>query len=236
MTATSQQAINAYTRMDVDMAAMVASPHKLVLMLFEAAVKSVAKARMAMQKNQIKVKCDAIDRAIAIIQDGLQLSLDKKSGGEIAQNLDTLYGYMCIQLALANANNDMTKLDEVGRMLLDFKKSWEQIDPSAQQPNSVQSAAPVTKLTANSNLQKPAPVAAKVPARPVAKAPVQPVVKAAAVATQLAKPAEAKQQAESAPVAAQNVNDASSMAQAAKANKLLKGYASVPDSAHSFKA
>lgn len=224
MNAMSQQAINAYTKMDVDMAAMVASPHKLVLMLFEGAVKAVAKARLAMQKNQIRVKCKAIDNAIAIIQDGLQLSLDIKRGGELAENLNSLYEYMCIQLALANAQNDLTRLDEVGRMLVDFKKSWEQIDPSAQQAKPVANALPDSKPS------KSAPVAAVVPGKLVSGvAPV--AVNQVNASPQPVVPA--KPQPESAPGMAQQNTEISRAAPAAAVNKILKGYASAAESEHS---
>ena len=214
MTAMSQQAINAYTRMDVDMAAMVASPHKLVLMLFEAAVKAVAKARLAMQKKQTKAKCDAIDRAIAIIQDGLQLSLDTKNGGELAENLNALYEYMCIQLALANARNDLAKLDEVGRMLLDFKKSWEQIAPSAQQAKPVANVIEESKpsVVAIKASEKPASVVTPVVAQQVIKASPQPVA---------------------VPEPAQQKDEVDREAPVAIVNKMLKGYAPTAGQEHS---
>ena len=218
MSAMSQQAINAYTRMDVDMAAMVASPHKLVLMLFEAAVKSVAKARLAMQKKQTKAKCDAIDRAIAIIQDGLQLSLDTKNGGELAENLNALYEYMCIQLALANARNDLAKLDEVGRMLLDFKKSWEQITPSAQQAKPVANVVEESKpsVVAIKASEKPTSVVTPVVTQQVIKASPQPVVVP-----------------EPAPEPAQQKNEVDREAPVAIVNKMLKGYAPAAGQEHS---
>lgn len=219
----NQRAINAYTKMDVDVAAIAASPHKLVLMLFEGAIKAVAKARLAMQKKQIKAKCDAIDRAIAIIQDGLQLSLDTKKGGALAENLNALYEYMCVQLALANAQNDVAKLDEVGRMLMDFKKSWEQIDPSAQQ------AKPVASVTTDSKPRTPAPVADKVLEKPAVDA----VPVAAQPAKSSLQPAVlAKQQAESVSAVVRQENEANIVPPTAIVTKVLKGYAmtAVPES------
>lgn len=226
MNATNQHAINAYAKADADMAA-VASPHKLVLMLFEAAVKSVAKARMAMQKKQIQAKCNAIDRAIALIQDGLQLSLDTKNGGEVAENLNALYDYMCIQLALSNATNDLVKLDEVGRMLLDLKKSWEQIGTTTQ-PVKTEKTATADRMVQE---QKPAAVdvtkvAEKVSAG-VAPAPSQPATAATQPAVQ------AKPTVESAPAAPQQKNGESMVSTTATLARVLKGYAMAPEPEYS---
>lgn len=226
MSTLNQNAINAYTRMDVDMAAMVASPHKLVLMLFDAAIKSIAKARLAMQKKQVKVKCDAIDRAISIIQDGLQLSLDTKNGGPIAENLNALYEYMCIQLALANAQNDVAKLDEIGRMLLDFKKSWEQIETSAQQSGSVKAVEPVANVMSSSKPQDAATVIAKSTSKATSKpaaGAVQPTGSA------VPKKTEKMPQAQSA-------KDETGTLHVMATQKILKGYTQVAEPEHSFKA
>lgn len=226
MNAMNQQAIKAYATADADMAA-VASPHKLVLMLFEAAVKSVAKARTAMQKKQIREKCGAIDRAIALIQDGLQLSLDTKNGGEVAENLNALYEYMCIQLALANAGNDLVKLDEVGRMLLDLKKSWEQIGIAPQAPVAPKSAA------ADSAIQVQKPGAASAPkAAEKAPAALTPATTRPAVASPQAV-VQATQAPESAPSEPQRRSEPNAMPSSAALAKVLKGYAMTPEPVYS---
>ena len=226
MNATNQQAINAYAKADAEMAA-VASPHKLVLMLFEAAVKSVAKARMSMQKKQIQAKCDAIDRAIALIQDGLQLSLDTKNGGEVAENLNALYDYMCIQLALSNAKNDLVKLDEVGRMLLDLKKSWEQIGTTTQPVKTEKTATADSTVQA----QRPASVAAAKVAEKVtagaAPVPSQPATAATQPAVQT------KPVVDSAPAAPQQKNEDNMVSATATLARVLKGYAMAPEPEYS---
>jgi len=110
-----------------------AGPHKLILMLFEGAIKAVAKARLAMTKGEIAPKCEAIAKAIAIIQEGLQLSLDVKAGGELAENLNGLYEYMIHRLVIANLKNQVEPLDEVGKLLVDLKNAWAAIAPKQPQ-------------------------------------------------------------------------------------------------------
>lgn len=137
MNAVSQHAVNAYSQAGVESSLADANPHRLVLMLFEGAIKAVAKARLAMTKGEIAPKCEAISKAIAIIQEGLQLSLDIKAGGELAENLNGLYEYMVHRLVFANLKNQVEPLDEVGKLLVDLKNAWAAIAPKQTQPKMV---------------------------------------------------------------------------------------------------
>ena len=130
-------ALNAYGKQDLATQVEVASPHRLILMLFEGAIKSCYLAKLHMQNGAIPDKGMAISKAIAIIQEGLRLSLDKEQGGELAANLDALYEYMGMQLLQANLHNDQSRLDEVLELLSGLKDSWQQIDPAQ---TAVQSA------------------------------------------------------------------------------------------------
>lgn len=134
MNAMTQHAVNAYSQVGVESNIADAGPHKLILMLFEGAIKAVAKARLAMTKGEIAPKCEAITKAIAIIQEGLQLSLDVKAGGKLAENLNGLYEYMIHRLVLANLNNQVETLDEVGKLLVELKNAWAAIVPKQAQP------------------------------------------------------------------------------------------------------
>lgn len=133
MNAVTKNALHAYSEAGAA-AAEGASSHALILMLFDGAIKAVAKARMAMSKGEIAPKCEAISKAVAIIQDGLQLSLDVKAGGEMAENLNALYEYMVSRLVLANLKNQIEPLDEVGKLLVELKNAWSQIAPVSKSP------------------------------------------------------------------------------------------------------
>ncbi len=134
MNAMTKHAVNAYSQVVVESGVADADPHKLILMLFEGAIKAVAKARLAMTKGEIAPKCEAIAKAIAIVQEGLQLSLDVKAGGELAENLNGLYEYMIHRLVFANLKNQVEPLDEVGKLLVDLKNAWAAIAPKQPQP------------------------------------------------------------------------------------------------------
>ena len=64
-----------------------------------------------------------------IIDEGLKASLDKSAGGELAQNLSSLYDYMSQRLLIANLKNDVAALDEVSNLLTELKGAWEAIRP-----------------------------------------------------------------------------------------------------------
>lgn len=124
---------SAYAKVGIETGVVAASPHKLIVMLFEGAVVAIANASQHLANNDIAAKGQAISKAIAIVENGLRASLDKRAGGEIAANLDALYEYMVHRLILANLNNDTEMLKEVQGLLNDLKTAWESIAPGAQQ-------------------------------------------------------------------------------------------------------
>lgn len=115
-----------------------ASPHKLVVMLFDGALVAIANARRHMENKEIAEKGQAISKAIDIIANGLQASLDMESGGTIATQLEALYEYMGQRLLHANLRNDAAALKEVAGLLQELKSAWEKIadDPAVLSSNS----------------------------------------------------------------------------------------------------
>jgi len=131
----------AYANVGLETGVMAASPHKLVVMLFEGAMLQVTLAKQHMKNLNIAPKGKAVSRAIAFIETGLRASLDKNVGGELAQNLDALYAYMTKRLVTANAKNDPEILDEVYRLLSELKGAWEAIGSEKGAP-PMQAPAP----------------------------------------------------------------------------------------------
>lgn len=138
MFATRGNPLQAYHRVGVETGVDAASPHKLIVMLFDGALLAIGSARMQMEARQVPEKGASISRAIDIISCGLKASLDKSAGGELAQNLDALYDYMISRLLQANLKNDRQALDEVTGLLRDIRSAWEQIadDPAVQARSS----------------------------------------------------------------------------------------------------
>lgn len=128
------QGANAYAKVGIETGVIAASPHKLIVMLYDGAIVSIANAIGHMKNKDIPQKGQSISKAIAIIENGLRASLDKKTGGEIAMSLDSLYEYMTNRLILANLHNQIDMLIEVQNLLRDLKTSWEAIAPEKMPP------------------------------------------------------------------------------------------------------
>jgi flagellar protein FliS len=130
-----QTGVNAYAKVGMETGVVAASPHKLIVMLFDGALVSISSALMNMRSGNIGEKGKAISKAIMIIDSGLRASLDKKVGGEIAEGLDALYEYMSGRLLTANLKNDPAILEEVQRLLVELRDAWNQIgDTPARAP------------------------------------------------------------------------------------------------------
>ncbi len=142
----NSQGANAYAKVGIETGVIAASPHKLIVMLYEGAIVTLTNAIQHMKSGDIAAKGLAISKAIAIIDTGLRASLDKKTGGEIATSLDSLYEYMNNQLILANLNNQPELLTEVQNLLRDLKGSWEAIAPLKTQ-HVEQPRAPIDTLS-----------------------------------------------------------------------------------------
>lgn len=145
-----RNALNTYSRVGVETGITGASSHKLVTMLFDGAILAVFRGKSFMQQGNVAAKGESISKAIAIIDEGLKVSLDEESGGELAKNLKSLYEYMSHRLLMANLKNDVEGLDEVARLLGELKAAWEQI---GQQVKS--SAAPVVDHDVPSSSARP---------------------------------------------------------------------------------
>lgn len=123
-----------YAQVSIESDAQTASPHRLIMMLFEGAQTAISMARMHMEQKNIAKKGEAISKAIDIVTNGLQASLDIKEGGELAERLAALYEYISHRLLWANLKNDLAALDEVASLLGELQSAWAMIDPSAQSP------------------------------------------------------------------------------------------------------
>ncbi len=132
MDQSTRKALSSYSQVDVNAGVAGASPHRLITMLFDGALSAVSKAKIHMLRGEvadIAEKGRLISRAIAIIEDGLITSLDMDVGGELAQNLRSLYEYFAYRLVRANLENDAEVLDEVTLRLTELRDAWSSIAP-----------------------------------------------------------------------------------------------------------
>ena len=102
------------------------SGERLVVMLYDGAVKFLKLAQKAIEDDDFKSKGNYIARAQAIINE-LNVSLDMETGGEIATNLRSLYLFMNRHLNQANLTCDSQKVQDVINLLEELNQSWKAI-------------------------------------------------------------------------------------------------------------
>ena len=131
-----QRGVNAYAKVGLETGIAAASPHKLIVMLYDGAIVAILNGMTHMKAGNIEEKGKAISKAIQIIDNGLRASLDREVGGEIARNLDSLYEYMSSRLLTANLQNSTDILEEVRGLLADLRDTWKQIgdEPTGATP------------------------------------------------------------------------------------------------------
>lgn len=139
-----KRGVGAYATVGLETGVAAASPHKLVVMLYDGVIVALLSAINNIKSSNVAAKGAAISKAITIIDNGLRASLDKKAGGEIAANLDALYDYMSRRLLEANIKNDTSIIEEVHGLMASLRDAWVQIgdkaEPAAQQAPALMSA------------------------------------------------------------------------------------------------
>lgn len=124
---------SAYARVGVESGVMSASPHQLIVMLFDGAQASIRAARIHMQAGSVAEKGKAISRALDIVNNGLLAALDAERGGEIAERLASLYDYIARLLLAANLHDDEASLTQAEKLLDDVASAWREIGGSPAQ-------------------------------------------------------------------------------------------------------
>ena len=102
------------------------SQGKLILMMYEGAIKFTKMALQSMDNGDIAGKAKYIGKTHDIINE-LSVSLDMKNGGEVTSRLENLYQFVLRQLTLANIKADRQALESIIKVLDPLKDAWTQI-------------------------------------------------------------------------------------------------------------
>ncbi|MDI6792672.1 MAG: flagellar export chaperone FliS [bacterium] len=103
-----------------------ASPTKLVLMLYEGAIKFLNQAKEGLAEKKYDIVSARLIRTQEILNE-LMISLDMKQGGELAANLNRLYDYMNRRLIDANIKKDREIVEEIQGMFVDLRDTWNEM-------------------------------------------------------------------------------------------------------------
>jgi flagellar protein FliS len=100
-----------------------ASREKLLLMMYEGAIKFTKKAILACEIKDIANRGLNIGKTYDIIME-LNNTLNFDIGGEIARNLESLYNYMTDELTKANVTGEVSHLHTVLKLLNTLNDGW----------------------------------------------------------------------------------------------------------------
>lgn len=129
-------ALKQYKNVDLNAAVENATPHELISMLFKGALEALAKAKGAIERKDISLRTQQINKATQIIVN-LKGTLDLEAGGELAENLDNLYDYMVRTLMQANRDNNAEQVTEVAGLLSEVFQGWAAIPAEEHNKTSV---------------------------------------------------------------------------------------------------
>ena len=109
-----------------EIAVTTQSQGKLIVMLYDGAIKFLRMAIRCIEENDAEGKGKYISKAIDIIFE-LNTVLDMEVGGEVATNLRSLYHFMGRHLSEANIKQDTAMIKEVINLLDELNQSWKAI-------------------------------------------------------------------------------------------------------------
>ena len=109
-----------------DVAITTQSRGRLVVMLYDGAIKFLKLAINELNAGKMDTKGLYINKALDIINE-LNTVLDMEAGGEVAANLRKLYVFMIRHLHTANIKKDPQMIEEVIKLLEELNQGWKAI-------------------------------------------------------------------------------------------------------------
>jgi flagellar protein FliS len=134
----ASQSHRAYKQVDVE----TASQGKLIIMLYDAAIKSAEKALSLLGTKKLDEIHNNLIRAQDIIAE-LRASLNMKAG-EIARNLDNVYDYIHRLLIRGNVRKEKAPLEEAVTLMRMLRATWKELFenlPASEIPSTSLEAA-----------------------------------------------------------------------------------------------
>lgn len=102
------------------------SREEIVVKLYQALRVRLRAAIEEIGEGNIGKKAEHLSRGLAIVIE-LQASLDMEQGGEIAVNLNDLYGYLISDIIAANLKSDVEKIENALKVVEPLLEAWTEI-------------------------------------------------------------------------------------------------------------
>ncbi len=104
---------------------LTADPKRLVVICYEEAIQGLVQARTHYLSKDYEAKGRAVQKALDLLNH-LRETLDFERGGEIAKQLDRLYGFMISHIVKSDQKKDGNGFTQVAEMLEQLKSAWEE--------------------------------------------------------------------------------------------------------------
>jgi flagellar protein FliS len=134
--------LDAYTRVDVE----TASQGKLIVMLFNGAIKRAEEAKRQLQQGNNTAVHNNLIRAQDIIAE-LRGALNMQAG-DIAKSLDRIYEYFQHLLIQANIKKKADPIDECLGLLTQVRDAWQELFENLARESA---AAPAPRVNQHGN-------------------------------------------------------------------------------------
>ena len=132
------RAAQQYAATAVETAVSEASPHKLIELLYAGVVKNLKLTKHFIEQKNYEKKSEFSNKSLSILT-ALKSGVDLEKGGDVAENLYSLYDYCYRTVFVASTSNQVEKIDEVLEHLEGLYQAWQEM------PDSIKKA-PVEKL------------------------------------------------------------------------------------------
>jgi flagellar protein FliS len=133
----TQTGNNAYSTISLESQISGATPHQLIVLLYDGAINAMRRAEIYFQSGNVARRGEMISRAINIIDNGLRAGLDHEKGGQIATELESLYEYVSRTLLEANLTKSAEKLPHLISLMIEISETWLAIGPQHKQVKNV---------------------------------------------------------------------------------------------------
>jgi len=120
----NRQEFNGYGEADLAIRTAAATPHQLVIMLFNGLMDELVRAKGHISSQRYERKATSISKCIDILN-ALTSALDYERGGELALQLAGLYDYCVYRLYDASNSMSVEQIAEVEAILGNIREGWE---------------------------------------------------------------------------------------------------------------
>ncbi len=120
----NRQEFSGYGEADLAIRTAAATPHQLVIMLFNGLMDELVRAKGHISSQRYERKATSISKCIDILN-ALTSALDYERGGELALQLAGLYDYCVYRLYDASNSMSVEQIAEVEAILGNIREGWE---------------------------------------------------------------------------------------------------------------